>query len=316
MKVLIAEDDPISRCRLTNLLHKWDYEVVETGNGAAALTALQDPDGPRIAILDWQMPEMDGLQVCKILRQSALEPYVYVVLLTGRNRTDDSIAGWEAGIDDYITKPFDTYELHARLRAAERIVKLQDELIVARETQRQLATYDALTNILNRRAVLDRLKGEIARAQRGGPSVGVIMADLDHFKKINDTYGHPIGDLTLCEAAHRMKTTLRPYDILGRYGGEEFLLVLPGCAMREAKVVAERLRAHLENPPFTFREKQLHITASFGVASSKDVAEDMEAVVWAADAALYRAKREGRNRVVSWRGETVSLSRPSEQLQP
>jgi two-component system cell cycle response regulator len=313
MKVLIAEDDPISCSRLATLLQKWDYEVVETDSGAAALTALQDQDGPRIAILDWQMPEMDGLQVCKTLRQTSLEPYVYVMLLTGRKCTDDSIAGWEAGVDDYITKPFDTQELHARLRAAERIVKLQDELIVARETQRQLATYDALTNILNRRAILERLKEEVLRAQRGEASVGVIMADLDHFKNINDTHGHPIGDLVLCEAAHRMKAALRTYDILGRYGGEEFLLVLPGCATQEAVIVAERLRARLADLPLTLREKRIRITGSFGVSSSKDVTEDVEAVIWAADAALYRAKHEGRNRVVSWEGGAVLPDRYAEE---
>jgi diguanylate cyclase (GGDEF)-like protein len=305
MKVLVADDDSSSRHRLARLLSKWGHEVVETSNGLAALEALQGEDYPRIAILDWLMPNMDGLQVCRAVRQFPKERYVYVLLLTAKNTKEDAIAGWEAGADDYITKPFDSHELQARLWAGLRIINLQDELIVARETQRQLATYDALTNLFNRRAILDSLKREIVRAQRGGPSVGIILADLDHFKKINDTYGHQVGDLVLCEAAHRMKNVLRPYDILGRYGGEEFLIVLPGCTMQEATSAAERLRARLDSTPLALREIQVRISGSFGIASSREVAEDVDAMIWAADAALYRAKREGRNRVISWSGERI-----------
>jgi diguanylate cyclase (GGDEF)-like protein len=142
------------------------------------------------------------------------------------------------------------------------------------------------------------------------------MADLDHFKKINDMYGHQVGDLVLCEAAHRMKNVLRPYDILGRYGGEEFLIVLPGCTIQEATSAAERLRLRLGSPPLTLREIQIHISGSFGIASSRDVAEDVEAVIWAADAALYQAKREGRNRVVPWRGDRIIPGHLPEQVYP
>ncbi|MGE0680444.1 MAG: diguanylate cyclase [Candidatus Binatia bacterium] len=313
MKVLIAEDEPISRRRLISLLDKWGYEVIETCDGAAAWEALQENDGPRIAIFDWQMPKIDGLQLCREVRRVSTEPYLYILLLTSRNQKEDSIAGWEAGVDDYITKPWDAHELRVHLQAAERIIKLQDQLIVARETQRQLATYDALTSVFNRRAILDTLQRELAHSMRGGPPVGVIMVDLDHFKKINDVHGHLLGDLVLCEAAHRMKNALRPYDVLGRYGGEEFLVVAPGCAAQETAKVAERLRERLEGLPLTLRDKSIRITGSFGAASSKDVAEDVDAVVWAADAALYRAKREGRNRVVTWNGDSLSPERPPER---
>ena len=303
MKVLIAEDEPISRRRLATMLEGWGYEVVITCDGAEAWEELQREDAPRIAILDWLMPKMDGLQVCQKVRQVSSEPYVYVILLTSKSQKEDSIVGWEAGVDDYLTKPFDAQEFQAHLRAAERIIKLQNELIVARESQRQLATYDALTNVFNRRAILDGLKREILRAQRGGPPVGAIMVDLDHFKKINDTHGHLVGDLVLCEAAHRMQAEIRPYDLLGRYGGEEFLIVTPACGASETIVVAERLRKRLASIPLVLRDVEVHISGSFGVASSKDVVEDVDAVIWAADAALYRAKREGRNRVVMWSGE-------------
>jgi diguanylate cyclase (GGDEF)-like protein len=313
MKVLIAEDEPVSRHRLAAFLRKWQYEIVETCDGAAAWEALQREDSPRIAILDWQMPGMDGLQVCRAVRQKSAEPYIYILLLTGKSQKADVIAGWEAGADDYVTKPFDWHELQVRLRAGERIIKLQDELIVARETQRQLATHDALTNVLNRRAVLEGLRRELLRAQRGGPAVGIIMVDLDHFKKVNDVHGHLVGDMVLCEAAQRLQSRLRPYDFLGRYGGEEFLVVLPGCATQETASVAERLRLQLESSPLTLKEVQIGITGSFGVASSRDVAEDVDAVIWAADAALYRAKHEGRNRVVTWTGETIGSQRPHER---
>ena len=308
MKVLIAEDDPLSRRRLVSLLQKWGYEVVVTCDGAAAWKSLQEENGPRIAILDWLMPKMDGVQVCREVRQASSEPYVYVVLLTSKNDKEDYIMGWEAGVDDYLTKPFDAHELQAHLRAAERIIKLQDELIVARESQRQLATYDALTNVFNRRAILDGLKREILRAQRGGPPVGAIMVDLDYFKRINDTHGHLVGDLVLCEAAHRMKNELRPYDLLGRYGGEEFLVITPACGVSETAIVAERLRKRLASIPLTLRDKEIRITGSFGVVSSKDVVEDVDSVIWAADAALYQAKNEGRNRVVTWNGDALSCS--------
>jgi diguanylate cyclase (GGDEF)-like protein len=314
LKVLIAEDDLISRRRLASLLDKWGYEVIETGDGAAAWEALQESDAPRIAICDWQMPKMDGLQLCRKVRQGSAEPYVYILLLTSRNQKEDSIAGWEAGVDDYITKPFDAHELQARLRAAERIIKLQDQLIVSRETQRQLAICDALTGVFNRRAILDALKRELSHSLRSGAPVGAIMVDLDHFKKINDAHGHLIGDLVLCEAARRIRNALRSYDVLGRYGGEEFLVVAPGCAARETAKVAERLRDRLENAPVMLHDQQIRITGSFGVASSKDVAEDVDAMVWAADAALYQAKREGRNRVVTWNGDPLASPRLPECL--
>lgn len=312
MKVLIAEDDPISRRRLASLLQQWGHEVVTTCDGVTAWGSLQEENGPRIAILDWLMPKMDGAQVCREVRRASAEPYVYIMLLTSKNQKEDYIVGWEAGVDDYLTKPFDAHELQAHLRAAERIIRLQDELIVARESQRQLATYDALTNVFNRRAILEGLKREILRAQRGGPPVGAIMVDLDHFKRINDTHGHLVGDLVLCEAAHRMKNELRPYDLLGRYGGEEFLAIAPACGGPETATVAERLRKRLDSMPLILRDKEIRITGSFGVVSSKDVVEDVDSVIWAADAALYRAKNEGRNRVVTWKGNAFSRSYPSE----
>lgn len=306
VKILVAEDESVTRGGIVALLKKWNYEVLETDNGLDAWQALQGPDAPRLAIIDWMMPGMDGAQLCKTVRQLMPEPYTYILLLTARNGQEDVIKGLDAGADDYVTKPFDIHELQVRLRAGTRILELQDELIAARETQRQQATHDVLTGALNRRTVLEGLQRELSRAQRDKMSIGVILMDLDHFKVINDTYGHPIGDKVLQETISRLRRELRSHDLLGRYGGEEFLIVLPGCPITETELVAERLRQCLAGEPIRFPNEQVFVTGSFGVASSTVDDETAETLIQTADASLYRAKREGRNRVVC-QGREVAL---------
>jgi diguanylate cyclase (GGDEF)-like protein len=298
VKILVAEDESVTRGGIVALLKKWGYEVLATDNGLAAWHALQEPDAPRLAIVDWMMPGMDGAQLCKTVRQLMPEPYTYILLLTARHEQEDIIRGLDAGADDYVTKPFDAHELQVRLRAGTRILELQDELIAARETRRQQATHDVLTGAFNRRTVLEGLQRELSRAQREGTSVGVILMDLDHFKLINDTHGHPMGDMVLREAVYRLQRELRSHDLLGRYGGEEFLIVLPGCPIAETVTVAERLRQRLASEPIKLSEGQILVTGSFGVASSTADSENVEALIQTADASLYRAKHEGRNRVV------------------
>jgi diguanylate cyclase (GGDEF)-like protein len=281
------------------MLGKWGYEVITTDDGTAAWQALQRPDAPQLAILDWMMPGMDGLQVCREVRQLAREPYVYILLLTARSQKEDIIAGMEAGADDYLTKPFDVHELQVRLRAGQRILGLQAQLIAAREAQREQATHDALTGALNRGAIIERLRQELARAQREDAPVGIVMADLDHFKWINDTHGHLAGDMVLREAVQRMRNEIRPHDVLGRYGGEEFLLILPGCSAPEAVKVAERLRTCLAEETLVMADVQIPVTGSFGVTTAeRGIGGDVDALLRAADTALYRAKQSGRNRVV------------------
>jgi diguanylate cyclase (GGDEF)-like protein len=302
VKILVAEDESVTRGGIISLLIKWGYEALETDNGLAAWQALQEPDAPRLAIIDWMMPGMNGAQLCRTVRQLRPEPYTYILLLTARNEQEDVVRGLDAGADDYVTKPFDAHELQVRLRAGTRILELQDELIAARETQRQQATRDVLTGTLNRRTVLEGLQREFSRAQRDGMSVGVILIDLDHFKLINDTHGHLMGDKVLREAVYRLQRELRSHDLLGRYGGEEFLIVLPGCSIAETVTVAERLRQRLASEPVDLPNGQVPITGSFGVASSTVEGDNVEALIQTADASLYRAKHEGRNRVAceSW----------------
>lgn len=297
MKVLIADDDMISRRLLEATLTRWGYEVVVTRDGVEAWDVLQGTDTPTLAILDWMMPGLDGVDVCRKVRQRTQEPYIYLLLLTTKGRKEHLIEGLAAGADDYLTKPFDPHELQVRLRAGDRIVTLQVELIQARETLRIQAMHDPLTGTWNRRAILDMLSQELARSGRDGTPIGVAIADLDHFKQINDRYGHMAGDMALCEAVRRMRTLLRPYDAIGRYGGEEFLIVLPGCTTEDAVRLAERLRLGLGQDLVSLPEGNIIMTGSLGVAASDSIeALDAAALIRAADAAMYRAKACGRNR--------------------
>jgi two-component system cell cycle response regulator len=298
VKVLIAEDDMVSRRLLEAMLSRWGYEVVVTRDGLEAWHVLQTANTSLLAILDWIMPGIDGVEVCRRVRQRGQEPYIYLLLLTTKGRKENIIEGLEAGADDYLTKPFDPHELQVRLRAGKRIVTLQAELIEAREALRIQATHDPLTNIWNRRAIIETLSNELARAGREGVPVAVVLADLDYFKRINDTYGHVAGDAVLCEATNRMRASLRTYDTIGRYGGEEFLILLPNCTAQDAVKLADRLRLNLSQETMQICGHQIMITSSLGVASSDVLkASDAASLIRAADAALYRAKAGGRNRV-------------------
>ncbi|MDG3005453.1 GGDEF domain-containing protein [Paludisphaera mucosa] len=290
MRVLIADDDPAARLLLEGTLTEWGYEVVTARDGSEAWDLLRRADAPSLAILDWMMPGLDGVDVCRKVRQEGEAPYVYLILLTGKARTEDVVRGMESGADDYVGKPFDEQELKVRMRAGRRIVELHDALRIQ-------ATRDALTGAWNRRAIFDILEREAVRAGREGTSVGVIMADLDHFKRINDTLGHQAGDAVLREASRRIELALRPYDAHGRYGGEEFLVVLPGCEMPCAWAAAERIRHTLAEAHVATPSGMTPVTASMGMAIVHGAGRDAEGLIRLADEALYRAKRGGRNRV-------------------
>jgi diguanylate cyclase (GGDEF)-like protein len=242
------------------------------------------------------MPGQTGIELCRQLRvQQGQEPYTYVMLLTSKNQREDLIEGMEAGADDYITKPFDQHELQVRLRAGRRIVELQNEL-------RRQATHDALTGVLNRSKTFEIFTRELQRSKREGTPLGAILVDLDHFKNVNDTYGHLAGDEVLRHAAARLQSSIRSYDAVGRYGGEEFIVLLPGCDEATAVMQAERLRMALSMDPVVLDSAgsvNYDLTASLGVAVSAPgrEASSPEALVAVADEALYKAKRGGRNRV-------------------
>lgn len=296
-QILIAEDDAVSRRILGGLLTKWGYEVSTATNGTDALCILENENAPRLAVLDWMMPGIEGVQICHRIRERLNRPYTYILLLTARAEKKDILQGLELGADDYLTKPFDAQELRARLHVGERILDLQDALIATQENLRFQATHDALTGIFNRRVILDEVSRERSRQLREGGSFGIILADLDHFKNINDTYGHSTGDSVLKEAALRMKNCLRQYDTVGRYGGEEFLIVVPSLEAHGALGLAERIRKAMESAPVATNGHEVGITVSLGVAvSGGGEPYDPEHLVNLADEALYHAKERGRNR--------------------
>ncbi len=299
MKVLVADDDDVMRHILQATLTKWGYEVVVAHNGLEAWRLLRGNDAPNMAILDWVMPGMDGIEVCKEIRKQEDRPYTYILLLTAKHKKEDVIAGLDAGADDYISKPFDPQELKVRLRAGRRILDLQAELVSARETLRYQATHDDLTGLLNRPAALEALRSELERSGRQESPLCLMLADFDHFKDINDRYGHTIGDAVLCETARRMRAAVRTYDIVGRYGGEEFLFILPGCDAQSATRQAERLRSVIAGQPIELPRVTISFTISVGVVVKYDATiKDLDALIQAADAALYEAKLRGRDRVV------------------
>ncbi len=298
MRILIAEDEPSFRRLLEDILVKWGYDVEVAEDGAAALQILQSEDPPRLALLDWIMPGMEGVEVCRKVREKTTDSYTYIILLTSQQGDEDLVIGMEAGADDYITKPFKHNELRLRLRAGRRIIELQNELLAARDTFRTKASHDSLSGLWNHEEILRLLSQELSRAEREEKCVGVIMADIDFFKKINDTYGHLTGDVVLQSTANKMCSLMRSYDFVGRYGGEEFLIILTECCLECAASFAERLRLCVGSAAFDTPEGIIPVTISLGVAASgTDWKAGAEALVKAADAALYRAKENGRNRV-------------------
>jgi diguanylate cyclase (GGDEF)-like protein len=245
------------------------------------------------------MPELSGLELCRLIRERNSSPYQYILLATGRDNKEDLIQGLDAGADDYLSKPFDRNELRARLRTGRRILTLQEEQNNARKELEFQATHDGLSGIWNRRAILDLFRREFDLATRSHRRIGVMMLDVDHFKRVNDSYGHLVGDTVLKEVALRIQAAVRSYDLAGRYGGEEFLVVLPDCAAGEVGSCAERIRSAVADQPILADGSQIAVTISIGAVTIDARFETERGALAAADSALYEAKKTGRNRVVS-----------------
>jgi diguanylate cyclase (GGDEF)-like protein len=296
MRILIAEDDALSRTLLERTLQRSGYDVVAVADGAEALLELSSQDPPRLALLDWVMPEKDGLEVCREVRRRKDQTYTYLILLSSRESKQDIVYGLESGADDYLTKPFDVDELKARLRTGERILELEDRLVEARESMRFQATHDLLTSLWNRGVIMELVTREVARTRREGSCTAVMMCDIDHFKRINDQFGHAAGDEVLREVARRLQLSVRSYDMVGRYGGEEFLVALNRCDPGSAVSRAENLRGVIGGRPFQAGNQRLNVSISIGLALSTDFAGySVDEILHEADMALYAAKAAGRN---------------------
>jgi diguanylate cyclase (GGDEF)-like protein len=313
MKILLADDDHVSRRLLERMLQSNGYDVVTAENGRQAMDELSREDSPRLAILDWMMPELDGLNVCYEIRSRTDKSYVYILLLTARESSDDIVAGLQAGADDYLTKRCHLAELKARLHAGQRILMLEDKLVESRETLRFEATHDALTAVLNRGAIFTQVQNELSLCQQSTRPMSLLMCDIDHFKQINDTHGHLVGDEILRQISRRLVACLRSGDLVGRYGGEEFLILLKDSkndVLRSLDGVdldgdafiqrTEQIGETVRSCSFSTQAGPLSISVSIGaiVIDPLTASAPMEVILARADEALYRAKAAGRDRAI------------------
>ena len=291
MKILLVEDSYFERRKVGDYLTEWGLDYVAVGSGTEAIKLLESPNPPEITLLDWVLPGMDGIDVLRRIRKLSHGNYVYTVMLTAKKQKQDRLKAMEAGADDYLSKPVDPSELRSRIMVGKRIVELQQSLRFA-------ATHDFLTNLMNRAEILATLEREFSRSGRDDKPTSLILADIDHFKRVNDTLGHAAGDEVLKEVAKRLKADLRPYDVVGRYGGEEFLLILPGCNLTIGARRADEIRRIVAKSPIETPFGSTSATVSMGVTATDAVRDcSVAEFLQEADVSLYTAKKNGRNRV-------------------
>jgi two-component system chemotaxis response regulator CheY len=299
LKVLIADDDSILCNLLGDVLGAAGYEVVKAANGLEAWEILQR-DHVRMLLVDWMMPGLEGPELIRRVRGAGWPGYTYIILLTAMSGRSDIVEGLRGGADDYVTKPFRQEELLARLGVGSRILALETGLSESLAREEALSALDSLTGLPNRRALYVRALAELSRAERERTSVGVVMMDIDHFKGINDQFGHAAGDDALRQVAAALQRNRRDYDFPGRWGGEEFLIIVPGASLEQAAVVAERVRAAVEGVALRGAGAGAgELRSSFGVAAASPALRPigLDELIRQADDALYRAKATGRNRV-------------------
>lgn len=300
IKVLVADDERVSRTLLMRVVERWGYEAVEADSGIAAWELLNGDDPPRLAIIDWVMPGVDGVEICRRLRERADTPLIYTILLTAKTDESDLIYALEQGAHDFQTKPASPGELRARLLVGRRFVEADDRLNESLARVEQMAATDSLTGVANRRHFFQLAERELYRTQRTRAPVALMVIDIDNFKTINDSYGHAAGDAALCHLVAVCQLSLRRSDIIGRFGGDEFVILLPECDTPTALQTAERLRHSINATPVPDKGRSFQIEVTIGVATSMGGnyhTEDIEMLLRLADEALYEGKEAGRNRV-------------------
>lgn len=297
MKILVADDRPATRFALRKKIQSWGFDVVEAADGNTALEILQGDDPPRIAILDWMMPGIDGVDICRKLHEDKKGAFIYTILLTSKNEREDLVFALESGAHNFQTKPFSPEELHAHVNVGCRLVVADDKLKEYAAEMERLATLDFLTGVFNRRYFMEYGDKEVTRAQRYMRELAVLMIDVDHFKAINDTYGHSAGDEVLKSVAGHCEDILRDHDVFGRIGGEEFGVVLPETSLDAAVIVAQRLRDEINNLKICYEGQEIKVTCSIGVAESCEADKLIEDALKRADTAMYEAKEAGRDQV-------------------
>lgn len=300
-RILVVDDNRDNIEIMATRLRFRGYEVEEALHGEEALQKVRDTD-PDLILLDVMLPDIDGYEISRRLKGDDTLPYIPIILVTARDSTEDKVTGLDAGADDYLTKPINFPELEARVRSMLRIKRLQDELEEKNRELERISISDGLTGLFNHRHIHGLLNDEFERANRTGERLTVAMFDLDRFKSVNDTHGHQAGDRVLQQLADILRETAREIDKLGRYGGEEFLVILPETGIDDGAVFVERVRREVARRPFDVgKEEALHMTISAGVAEYPyDVSTSPEALVGRADEALYAAKTTGRNKVLRY----------------
>lgn len=298
MRILLADNDPATRNLLETNLKDWGYETVSCGNGREALEALEQPDPPKLAILEWSLPEMDGLQVCRRIRELAGRAYIYIILLTEASTKDEMLKGLEAGADEYIIKPVDVNELRMRIRAGSRIVGLQETFTAVLRYSEQQAAHDPLTGLWNRAAMIDILRRELERATRENSAVGLVIGGLDQLARINQGFGSLTSDAVLREIVLRIRSCVRSYDHVGRSEDDDFIIVVPGCDLESTRVLAERLRASVSKYRLSIGEGVMPLTMSFGIlVVGEGEKTDADAIMGRVEDAMRRARDRGGDRI-------------------
>ena len=285
---------------LNGITQTWGYDVILAEDGQQAWDIMQKEDAPKLLLLDWEMPNMSGIEVCeRVIAQNPDNP-PYIILLTSRTRSEDIVKGLSKGANDYLCKPYDSAELQVRLQVGKRMVEMQDKLNQTLVKLKELASHDALSGLLNRRSILESLSIEVKRTERQKELLAIGMCDIDHFKAINDTYGHVVGDDAIKEVSRRMKEALRDHDLVGRYGGEEFLIITPVDTESSASMLYKRIAQSISATPIISGELSISVTVSIGVTwySPETDRQNITSLITRADEALYQAKNAGRNKVI------------------